>query len=291
MRYRVRHLTRYQYAAPVSLCHDLAHLRPRDLPGQRCISTQVRVLPLPAVHQQHEDLFGNRVDYIGIQQSHRELTVESLSEVELLGRTLPDPAQDMPWEQARDWTRSGSDSLALDIRLVQLDSPAITPGAEIIEYGGASFAPGRHLLEAVADLMARIHQDFAYDPHFTTVATPLGDVLAHRRGVCQDFAHLAIACLRGQGLPARYVSGYLETLPPPGQDKLQGSDASHAWFGVYLPAWGWVDFDPTNNQIPMDQHITLAVGRDFSDVAPLKGVVYGGGDHSLQVAVDVERLP
>jgi transglutaminase-like putative cysteine protease len=154
-----------------------------------------------------------------------------------------------------------------------------------------SFSAGRPLLEAVHDLMRRIHRDFTYDPHFSSIATPLQQVLAHRRGVCQDFAHLAIACLRSQGLAARYVSGYLETLPPPGGEKLVGADASHAWFGVYVPYQGWVDFDPTNDQVLADRHITAAWGRDYADVAPLKGVLFGGGsEHRLTVEVDVERL-
>ena len=138
--------------------------------------------------------------------------------------------------------------------------------------------------------MGRIFREFEYDPHFTTVATPLSEVLAHRKGVCQDFAHLAISCLRGLGLAARYVSGYLETLPPPGQPKLQGADASHAWFSVFIPEMGWIDFDPTNNQMPMDKHVTVAIGRDYSDVTPLKGIIFGGGNHELEVSVDMTNL-
>ena len=184
-----------------------------------------------------------------------------------------------------------SDPQVLEARQFRLESNFIEFGSGIMEYAAPSFAAGRPLLEAVHDLMQRIHRDFTYDPHFSNIATPLHQVLEHRRGVCQDFAHLAIACLRAQGLAARYVSGYLETLPPPGETKQIGADASHAWFGVYVPYQGWVDFDPTNDQIPADRHITLAWGRDYADVAPLKGVVFGGGQgHHLEVAVDVERL-
>jgi transglutaminase-like putative cysteine protease len=161
---------------------------------------------------------------------------------------------------------------------------------ELQSYAERSFAEGRPIVEAVYDLMERIHRDFTYDPHFTTLATPLSEVLKHRRGVCQDFAHLAIGCLRTQGLAAKYISGYIETLPPPGQEKLIGADASHAWFSVFVPDTGWLDFDPTNNQMPMDQHITLAWGRDYSDVTPLKGVIFGGGKHDLKVQVHVENL-
>ena len=159
------------------------------------------------------------------------------------------------------------------------------------DYAIPSFPVGRPIVDAVDDLVKRIHRDFTYDPQFTTIATPLLDVLKHRRGVCQDFAHVAIACLRSLGLAARYVSGYIETIPPAGQARLVGADASHAWFSLYVPEWGWLDFDPTNNQMASDQHIILAVGRDYQDVTPLKGVLFGGGKHQLDVSVDVERLP
>lgn len=148
---------------------------------------------------------------------------------------------------------------------------------------------GRPLLDAARDLTRRIYQDFTYDPHFTTVATPLDQVLENRRGVCQDFAHLAIGCLRSMGLAARYISGYLETIPPPGQPRMEGADASHAWLAVYLPTLGWVEFDPTNDCMPGEQHITLAWGRDYGDVVPLKGIMSGGGSHELEVGVDVKR--
>ena len=160
---------------------------------------------------------------------------------------------------------------------------------ELHDYAEKSFAKGRPLLEAVEDLTTRLYTDFTYDPGFTTIATPLADVVKHRRGVCQDFAHLGIACLRALGLAARYVSGYIETDPPPDQEPLEGADASHAWFSVYLPQFGWIDFDPTNNQIPADRHITVAWGRDYADVTPLKGVVFGSGTHELSVSVDCKR--
>jgi len=171
-----------------------------------------------------------------------------------------------------------------------LDSTFATAAPELAAYAAASFPPGRPLLEAVRELMERVHHEFTYDPGFSTVSTPLAEVLSSRRGVCQDFAHLAIASLRSLGLAARYVSGYLETLPPPGQSKQLGADESHAWFSVYLPNVGWMDFDPTNNQIPGDQHIIVAWGRGYGDVTPLKGVVFGGLDHELKVSVDVARL-
>jgi len=178
----------------------------------------------------------------------------------------------------------------LDAKQYVLDSPMVTTTQELADYARASFLPGRPLVDVVSDLMQRIYTDFTYDPAFTTIATPLSTVLAHRRGVCQDFAHLAIGCLRSFGLSARYISGYVETLPEPGKPRLIGADASHAWFAVYLPGVGWLDFDPTNNKLPYDQHITLAWGRDYADVTPLKGIAFGGGQHTLSVSVDVLRL-
>ena len=198
---------------------------------------------------------------------------------------------DLAWDEVRTRLATPRAAELREIRHYVLDSPMATASRELASYAEPSFPAGRPLLEAVHDLMERVHREFTYDPGFTTISTPLSAVLANRRGVCQDFAHLTIACLRSLGLAARYVSGYLETLPLPGQEKLQGADDSHAWFSVFLPDAGWMDFDPTNNQIPQYQHITTAWGRDFGDVTPLKGVIYGGDPgHRLQVAVDVERL-
>jgi transglutaminase-like putative cysteine protease len=291
MRYRVCHVTRYRYSDPVSLCHSMAYLKPRDLPNQICLASQVRVDPWPAVARDHTDYFGNRVSYFAIQQSHSHLDVTAQSEVEVVTRALPDPSTTIPWELALERIRTGRDEALIDARIFTLASPMVPLGAKALDYALPSFAPERPLLEAVTDLMGRIYRDYEYDPQFSSVATPLADVMEHRRGVCQDFAHLGLACLRSLGLAARYVSGYLETLPPPGQVKLQGSDASHAWFSVFMPDLGWVDFDPTNDQIPTEQHITTAVGRDYQDVTPVRGVFYGGGAHELTIAVDVNRIP
>jgi transglutaminase-like putative cysteine protease len=293
MKYRVTHTTRYRYSEPVATCHNIAHLRLRDTPQQTCHSTQLSIDPVPAVTDQWADLYGNPLDAFTIQQPHRELSVTASSEVDVVsaGRLL-DNAYPMPWEQVRDYLRGASaDRQALDARQFVLESDFVLFSAEAGEYGAASFSAGRPLLEAVVDLMRRIHRDFTYDAEFSDIATPLQEVLEHRRGVCQDFAHLAIACLRTHGLAARYVSGYLETLPPQGAERLVGCDASHAWFSVYVPYQGWVDFDPTNDQIPADRHITAAWGRDYADAAPLKGVLFGGGKtQELEVAVDVVRL-
>jgi transglutaminase-like putative cysteine protease len=289
MRFRICHVTRYGYPDPVSLCHSVAHLKPREFAHQRCLSSQVRVDPWPAVSRDYLDFFGNRVTYFSIQQSHGALEVTAQSEVEVMPQSLPPAAATPTWEWVLERLRGGRGEAA-EARIFTLASPMIPHNDQATDYARSSFAPGRPVLEAVTDLMGRIFRDFEYDPHFSNVATPLSEVLEHRRGVCQDFAHLGLACLRGLGLAARYVSGYLETLPPPGQVKLQGSDASHAWFSVFIPDLGWVDFDPTNDQIPGQQHITTAIGRDYQDVTPLRGVFYGGGAHDLRIAVDVNRI-
>jgi transglutaminase-like putative cysteine protease len=293
MKYSVTHTTRYRYSAPVSTCHNVGRLRLRKTPQQNCTRSQLIIDPAPAVSHQWQDLFGNQLDFFSIQQPHSELTVTARSEVNVVSPgTLLDRAFPTAWEQVRDYLRTASDDVqALEARQFVLESDFVVFSPQASEYSAASFSAGRPLLEAVEDLMRRIHRDFTYDPGFSDIATPLADVLAHRKGVCQDFAHLAIACLRSNGLAARYVSGYLETIPPPGSQRLVGSDASHAWFSVFVPYQGWVDFDPTNDQIPADRHITAAWGRDYADAAPLKGVLFGGGEsHALEVAVDVVRL-
>jgi len=291
MKYRVSHITRYRYEETVSLCHNIAHLKPMNLRDQHCFASQLNIHPAPSVSWDYRDFFGNRVTYFGIQRAHRTLEVTALSEVEV----HPPPAslfssRSAPWEEARDRVVASRHAAEVEARLFTLPSSMVPGIAGLQAYAEPSFAPGRPIMEAVEDLMRRIYEEFSYDPHFSSVATPLRDVLDQRRGVCQDFAHLAVGCLRAYGVPARYVSGYIETLPPPGQPKLKGADASHAWFSVFVPDLGWMDFDPTNNQMPGEQHIITAVGRDFNDVTPLKGVLYGGSSEDPEVLVDVERL-
>ena len=293
MKYRVVHKTEYCYGITVSQCHNLAHLRPRNLDAQQCLGYRLQIDPLPMDHAEHEDFFGNHVSYFSITQPHQILTVTATSEIQLeTGHDLLALSQDMPWDKVR--TRLVEPLTESDRENLQfvLDSPLAATSSQLAGYAATSFPPARPLLEAVRELMERIHHDFTYDPQFSTVSTPLADVLSNRRGVCQDFAHLAIASLRSLGLAARYVSGYLETLPPPDQAKQRGADESHAWFSVYLPDVGWHDFDPTNNSVPLDQHITTAWGRDYADVTPLKGVIFGGDPgHKPQVSVDMQRLP
>jgi transglutaminase-like putative cysteine protease len=292
MKYRVTHKTEYSYAGQVTQCLNEAHLVPRNTPHQRRLSNQLNIDPSPSDYIDRQDFFGNRVSHFSIEQPHTSFTLIATSEIHLNG-SLAESAtlNDIAWHVVRDRLRSPKEPALREHRQFVLDSPFVPKIAELADYGSVSFPQNRPLVEAVLELMERVHQEFRYDPGFTSVSTPLSEVLHHRRGVCQDFAHLAIGCLRAMGLAARYVSGYLETIPPPGEQRRVGTDASHAWFSVFVPEAGWIDFDPTNNQMPLQQHITTAWGRDFSDVTPLKGVIFGGGDdHKLDVSVDVERL-
>ncbi len=306
MKYQITHTTRYQYSQPVGLCQNEAKLRPRNFWRQQCNRHRLDIQPAPSDFHERMDYFGNHVTYFAVQQPHTQLTVTAISDVNL----SPNPNEltacgQLTWEQARNLlqeTTAASQSQNQSGQTAEqnqvfyyakqclLDSPMVNISPELANYAQPSFQPNRLLVDVVYDLMSRIYQDFSYDPTFTDIATPLSDVLSHRRGVCQDFAHLAIGCLRAYGLAARYISGYLETLTAPGKPRLVGADASHAWFSVYAPGFGWLDFDPTNNTMPSDQHIALAWGRDYSDVTPLKGIAFGGGQHTLSVSVDVFRM-
>ena len=286
--YAITHHTRYTYSSAVVLGHNEAHLLPRDnIDWQRCGESRIEISPRPTLTIERRDFFGNRLLYFAIQDIHHCLDVSVKTEVETRGQSFSESSSSPPWETVVQQLRSDPDPEVIETRQFILNSPFISHDQALQDYAVPSFPAGRPLWEAVLDLTQRIYRDFTYDPHFTTVATPLHEVLAERRGVCQDFAHLAIGCLRSLGLAARYMSGYLETIPPPGQPCLIGADASHAWLAVYLPHVGWAEFDPTNNCMPREQHIILAWGRDYSDVAPLKGVMSGGGEHTLVVSVDV----
>lgn len=288
MYYKVSHQSSYEYSEPVSLCQNLAHLTPRDTAEQRCLKTRLLIHPDPAVVSSRVDYFGNLATFFTVQEPHQQLLVQVDHLVEVTPRPALEPAETPPWEEVRDGIAADRSAAGRDAFQFVFGSRFAEPSAELTRYAAASFPAGRPLLEAVIDLTRRIHRDFLYDPRATTVSTPLHEVFAHRRGVCQDFAHLEIACLRGLGLPARYISGYLATTPASGQPRLVGADASHAWVSVYVPTAGWIDVDPTNNQVPCERHVLLAWGRDFDDVSPIKGVILGGGEHQINVAVDVE---
>ena len=290
MKYKIIHKTEYSYTHPVNLCYNEARLTPLNYASQQCLDSQFVIEPAPKAYRERQDFFGNTVYYFTIQQPHNQLTITVTSHVDVKGREQRgDLPEHVTWEEAHQQLHTDSDPETLETRQYVLNSPMIPATPELRAYADQSFTNGRPLLEAVADLNTRLYTDFTYDPGFTTVATPLDDVLKHLRGVCQDFAHLGIGCLRALGFAARYVSGYIETDPSPDKAPLAGTDASHAWFSVYLPQLGWVDFDPTNNQMPTDRHITVAWGRDYADVTPLKGVVFGSGTHELSVSVDCIR--
>jgi len=290
VRYTISHTTVYQYNNDVSVGHHLIRLKPRELAYQHTLKYHLTAEPAPALVESHHDYFGNTVSFVTIEGPHRQLAVSSRCEVEVSRSAWPSPDSTPAWEIVRDLCCGDTYHSAGEACEFVFSSPLISPRPDFSEYAASSFPAARPLLEAAIHLMHRIHADFKFDPQATTVATPLDQVFRQRRGVCQDFAHFQIACLRGLGLPARYVSGYLETVPPAGQQKLLGTDSSHAWVQVWCGDHGWVDFDPTNNLLPGDRHITLAWGRDFGDVSPLRGVLVGSGSHQLKVAVDVTPL-
>ena len=291
MKYKVTHTTIYDYSDPVPVCHNEIRLWPRDHRRQVCLQHRLRVRPEPAHTDHRTDYFGNHAGQFAIEQPHNRLTVTAVSQVQVTPPEVPAPSSTPPWEDIRDRFAIGQPPWWLEARQFVLDSPFVQASAALRDLAEPSFTAGRPWLEAVLDLTKRIYTEFKYDPTATTVNTALDTVLRIRRGVCQDFAHLQIGCLRSLGLPARYVSGYLLTQPPPGQPRLVGADASHAWVSAFSPEAGWIDFDPTNNVIPGVGHVTLAWGRDYGDVCPIKGVVVGGGQHRMRVAVDVAPIP
>lgn len=290
--YRVTHRTEYRYDEPVTASYGQTHLLPRAAPGQDPQDAAVSFWPVPDDRRTRTDFHGNRCVAFSILAPHTRLTIEATSTIEVTGPPGPTLAADMPWEVARDAIRRATDAPGLDAREMALVSPRVAVGAAVREYAAPSFAAGRPLLEAVVDLSHRIHTDFDYDPSATDVGTTVDEALRKRKGVCQDFAHLAIACVRAQGLAARYVSGYLETVPPPGQERLEGADATHAWLAVHLPGDGWVGVDPTNDVLAGERHVTTAWGRDYGDVPPVEGIIFTDGTtHEMEVSVDVVRLP
>ena len=290
MTYRIIHKTTYKYERPVSFGNHAAFLTPRSRANCRCTRNELRITPAPASRSARVDYFGNHATIFTIQEPHEELEIEARSQVTIDGELVAWPEHSPPWDEVARSLPSDFTPAGVDAYQFVFESPRIRTGAGFASYAGPSFPPGRPLAEALLDLTGRIYKDFRFDAKATGVRTRPEDVLLHRRGVCQDFAQLQIACLRSLNLPARYVSGYLRTYPPPGRPRLVGSDASHAWVSVYCPDAGWLDVDPTNNLVPSQSHVTLAWGRDYGDVSPVHGVILGGRDHTLEVAVDMEPL-
>jgi len=297
-RYRVRHLTTYSYDEEVTDSLGIAHLVPRELPWQQVGSYDVATDPATSDLSHDIDFYGNVASYFQVTEAHTRLVIEATSEVTVEAPVLAGASLDQPWELARPLVLPATPGAwrATDFAL---PSVSVEQVPEVAEYAAASFRVGRPIGEAVHDLVHRIHEDFDYDPTATTVTSTVAEVLASRAGVCQDFAHLALACLRSQGMAGRYVSGYLATEPAPGKDRVVGADASHAWVAVWLPGAGdlvgsdgeWLSVDPTNDQRAGDRYVTVAWGRDYADVPPVKGVIFTEASEStLQVSVDVAPL-
>ena len=286
-RYTVEHETRYTYRLPVAQSWQLAHLTPRPLPWQTLVSHELLIEPPPDERRDEFDSFGNAATHFSLHAAHRALRVRMNCRVEVAERPVAEVRAAPGWEAIRDAVRT--EPAQDGLMPAQMTSPTrLVPTSEAASvYAAPSFARGRGWLEAVSDLMHRIHAEFEFEPGSTTVSTSVDEVLYQKRGVCQDFAHLMLACLRGHGLPARYMSGYLLTDPPPGRARLLGADASHAWVAGYAPGYGWVEFDPTNDRLADQRYITLAWGSDFADAVPLRGVLLGGRGQRMDVEVSV----
>lgn len=295
MNYQVTHTTKYTYAEPAAVCHNQVHLAPRQLPYQDCLQYRLLINPEPTKQGARVDFFGNRIDYFAIETAHPGLTITARSVLRVRSQPPAEDPSGPPVSELLKQLRSDLTDVATAARIQQLPSQLIPVGPAYAAYAGGCLPPGRPIVDGVQELTAKIHAEFRYDPRATTVSTPVAEVLKRRSGVCQDFAQFQVACLRSLGIPARYVSGYLRTLPPPGKPRLVGADASHAWVSVYCGReLGWLDFDPTNDMRTGTDHITVAWGRDYSDVCPIQGVFVGGGNHSMSVSVDVmplESLP
>ena len=289
MKFRVEHVTTFTYAREVDLACHMVHLLPRALDHQRIIGSELIATPQAGRRAEAEDHFGNRVNWLFLDAPHPKFSVTLRAEVDVEFPTAPDPEATPGWEQVA-MAREGGPGQWQAAEFV-FASSMVAADREVAAYVAQSFPPGRQVLVGVIDLLDRIRRDFKFQSGVTTIATPVGKVLAQRAGVCQDFSHLMISGLRSLGIPARYVSGYIRTKPPPGQQRRRGADQSHAWVGVWLgPEHGWVDVDPTNNLIVHDEHVVLGWGRDYGDLSPVRGVILGGGKHTLSVSVDLEEV-
>ena len=290
MIYRIVHRTTCRYRHPVSVGKHVACLKPRSLPGQKVAQSELQVQPTPATMTERIDYFGNLLYFFTVQEPHEELVVEARSEVRMDDHIASEPQDSPPWEEAVKLLPMDQSPAGLEAYQFRFESPRIKLRPEFAAYALQSFPARRPMREGLLDLTARIHNDFRFDSKTTNVRTTPEEVFRKRRGVCQDFAHFQIACLRSLNLSARYVSGYLRTHPPQGQPRLVGVDASHAWVSAYCPGIGWIDLDPTNNIVPSNGHVTIAWGRDYADVSPLHGLIQGGGPNDLSVSVDVDAI-
>jgi transglutaminase-like putative cysteine protease len=287
MKYRVTHSTRYGYDEAIPLSHNVVRMKPREHETQSCLQYQLLVLPAPTVRNEGFDYFGNHVTWFSLQEPHTVLRIAAHSEVQVRAAGPYDLERGITWEDALQVLNISPDREALAAREYVFESPHVPWSAELANFARPSFPAGRPYLACLMDLTQRIHTGFNFLAGSTAIDTSVEEVFHSHQGVCQDFAHLQICCLRSLGFSARYVSGYLVTSPPPGKERLTGADVSHAWVSAYVPGAGWVDFDPTNGMMPSDAHITLAWGRDYDDVGPSRGILLGGRRHWMDVSVDV----
>lgn len=291
MRYRITHRTSYRHTETVPLCQNALWLTPRRDGHQHRESCRLEISPTPSARGTRDDYFGNEVSYFTIDSGYRSLDITAVSEVRITSRAEAERMPDSPpWDRLAAGLCSDLSRTGIDACQFRFDSPCAAASPDLAEYARGSFTPGRPIAEAARDLTSRIRADFVYDPGATTIQTPVAEAFGRRRGVCQDFAHVEIACLRSLGLAARYVSGYLRTVPAPGQPRLVGADASHAWVSVYCGPAGWIDFDPTNDTLVSADHVTIAWGRDYGDIPPVRGLFVGGGRHEMTVSVDVAPI-
>ncbi|MCB1506055.1 MAG: transglutaminase family protein [Hyphomicrobiaceae bacterium] len=290
MKFEVSHRTTYRYSEPVVHSQHLVHLAPCSVANQRVTRHGLEIHPSPNRRVDWRDTFKNPVTFLEIERSHKELVLHARSTIETSAGIPTLPARTTPWD-ALDAALATGGTIDLDVVAYRCASHATTASLDIADYTRQSFPTGRPVLEACTDFMRRIYADFTFDAKATDVSTPISVVFAKRRGVCQDFAHLTLAGLRAMRVPARYVSGYILTHPPPGQPRMQGADASHAWVSVWSPEYGWQGLDPTNGIAAGEEHIVIAQGREYNDVCPISGVLLGGGEHSVDVSVDVAPLP
>ncbi len=287
--YTIRHSTLYKYAEPVKLSLSQMRLQPRELPGQRLMAYEVETAPQVVFLEEGPDYFGNPTAIFRMGDAHDRFAITSRARVDVSWAARETPPPTLPWEAAVEAISRAETPELQDALQFALESPLVKVFPDLRDYASLSFPPGRPLGTAVYDLMRRIHRNFRFLPGSTSLTTTLEMVFQTRCGVCQDFTHIMLGCLRSMNLAGRYVSGYLETDAPAGQEKLLGADATHAWVSAFIPGTGWLDYDPTNRLLPGPRHITVAWGRDFSDVSPLRGVLYGGGDQEMTVEVDVLR--
>jgi transglutaminase-like putative cysteine protease len=287
MEYRVRHRTTYRYLQDVAQSWHVAHMKLRSTPTQSVEASQVTLTPEAGNRVERSDFFGNPCEWYFFNAAHDHLEILAESLVTVAPAPARDAGESLPWEEVRALLEASPDAAARDAVQYIFDSPFTVFTSDLPAYARESFTPGRPLLAGAIELMHRIHDEFRYDTSVTDTTTPVDKVFEIRAGVCQDLAHVGIAAMRSLGLPARYVSGYLLTKPPPGKTRMLGADASHAWFSVYAPPFGWVDLDPTNAVPAGEGHVTAAWGRDYGDVAPVAGIILGGHDHHIEVGVDV----